>query len=122
MVAILIVVGAIGTFGFNFQIILPLVTKYVLVAGASTLALLTTSSGVGAVLAGLFAAYREKLRLRLLLGAATAFVLLLLFVGLSKTAVLTAILMFMIGFAGVLIMTTANTRLQLRVPGHMRSR
>jgi predicted MFS family arabinose efflux permease len=122
VVAILIVVGAIGTFGFNFQIILPLVTKYVLVAGASTLALLTTSSGVGAVLAGVFAAYREKLRLRLLLGAATAFVLLLLFVGLSKTAVLTATLMFMIGFAGVLIMTTANTRLQLRVPGHMRGR
>jgi MFS family permease len=28
----------------------------------------------------------------------------------------------MIGFAGVLFMTTANTRLQLSVPGHMRGR
>ncbi len=122
VVVILILVAAIGTFGFNFQIILPLVTKYVLGAGASTLALLTTSSGVGAVLAGLFVAYREKLRLRLLMGAAIAFVVLLAFVGLSRQGVITAVLMFMIGFAGVLFMTTANTRLQLRVPGHMRGR
>lgn len=122
VVAILIVVGAIGTFGFNFQIILPLVTKYVLDAGASTLALLTASSGVGSVLAGVFVAYREKLRLRLLMGAATAFIVLLVLVGLARQGVVTAILMFAIGFAGVLFMTTANTRLQLRVPGHMRGR
>jgi len=30
--------------------------------------------------------------------------------------------MFMVGFAGVLFMTTANTRLQLLVPGHIRGR
>jgi MFS family permease len=122
VVVILIVVGAIGTFGYNFQIILPLVTKYVLGAGASTLALLTTSSGVGAVLAGIFVAYREKLRLRTLMGAATAFVALLVLVGLSQWGAVTAVLMFLIGFAGILLMTTANTRLQLRVPGHLRGR
>jgi MFS family permease len=122
VVVILIVVGAIGTFGYNFQIVLPLVTKYVLGAGASTLALLTTASGVGAVVAGVLVAYREKLRMRLFFGAATAFVALLLLVGLSRWGGVTAVLMFLIGFAGIFVMTTANTRLQLRVPGHLRGR
>jgi MFS family permease len=31
-------------------------------------------------------------------------------------------LMFVVGLSGVLFMTTANTRLQLLVPGHMRGR
>lgn len=122
VVVILIVMGAIGAFGYNFQVLLPLVTKYVLSAGASTLALLTTSMGVGSVLAGVVVAYREKLSQRLLLGAASGFAVLLLFVGLSDRVAVTAVLMFMVGFAGVLFMTTANTRLQLLVPGHMRGR
>jgi MFS family permease len=122
VVVILIVMGTIGAFGYNFQTLLPLVTKYVLDAGASTLALLTTSMGVGSVVAGVIVAYREKLSLRLLLGAASGFVVLLLLVGLSDRAAVTSVLLFMIGFAGVLFMTTANTRLQLRVPGHMRGR
>ena len=58
----------------------------------------------------------------MLMGAATAFIVLLVLVGLARQGIVTAILMFAIGFAGVLFMTTANTRLQLRVPGHMRGR
>lgn len=122
VVVILIVMGAIGAFGYNFQTLLPLVTKYVLHAGASTLALLTTAMGVGSVLAGLVVAYRGKLGQRTLLGAAAAFCVLLFSVGLSNSRVLTAALLFVVGFVGVIFMTTANTRLQLLVPGHLRGR
>jgi MFS family permease len=122
VVVILIVMGAIGAFGYNFQTLLPLVTKYVLDSGATTLALLTTTMGVGSIVAGAVVAYRGRLSQRLLLAAAGGFVVLLALVGLSSQAGVTAVLLFMIGFAGVLFMTTANTRLQLSVPGHMRGR
>jgi MFS family permease len=122
VVVILIVMGTIGAFGLNFMTLLPLVTKYVLGSGASTLALLTTTMGIGSVVAGLVAAYRGKPSQRLLLGAAGIFVVLLLAVGLSGRLAVTAALVFLIGIVAVLFMTSANTRLQLGVPDHLRGR
>ncbi len=122
VVVILIVMGTIGAFGLNFMTLLPLVTKYILGLGASTLALLTTTMGVGSVVAGLVAAYRGKPSQRQLLWAASAFVILLLGVGLSDWRTVTTVLMFLIGFVAVLFMTSANTRLQLGVPDHLRGR
>lgn len=122
VVVILIVMGAIGTFGYNFQTLLPLVTKYLLDSGASSLALLTSSMGAGSVVAGLIVAYRGRPTQRLLLGAAACFAVLLFLVGLSGWRSLTMGLMFLVGVFGVLFMITANTRLQTLVPGHMRGR
>ncbi len=122
VVVILIIMGALGAFGYNFTTLTPLVTKYILDAGATTLALLTTSMGIGAVVAGLFVAYRGRPTQRLLLISASFFVVMLAAVGLSQWIPVTAALMFAMGVAGVLFMTTANTRLQLAVPGHMRGR
>ncbi|NLV71094.1 MAG: MFS transporter [Actinobacteria bacterium] len=122
VVVIFIVVGMIGAFGYNFQTLLPLVTKYILGAGASTLAAATTTMGAGSVVAGLLVAYRGKASMRMLLGAAGIFVVLLLVIGLSTWSALTMVLLFLSGFVGVLFMTTANTRLQLGVPDHLRGR
>jgi MFS family permease len=122
VVVILIVMGALGAFGYNFTTLTPLVTKYMLDAGPTILALLTTSMGIGAVVSGLFVAYRGRPTQRLLLVSAGIFVVMLAAVGLSRSIPLTAVLMFAMGFVGVLFMTTANTRLQLAVPGNMRGR
>jgi MFS family permease len=117
-----IVMTAVGAFGYNFQTTLPLVTKWVLSAGASTLALLFSSMGAGSVLAGLVAAYRGRPSQRLLLAAASCFVVLLALVGFSRWRAVTAALLFAAGFTGVLCMTAANTRLQLQVPWNLRGR
>jgi predicted MFS family arabinose efflux permease len=122
LVVIFIVMAALGAFGLNFQTLLPLVTKYVLYAGASTLALLTTSMGIGSVVTGLFVAYRGRPSQRLFLSSAACFVVLLLGAGLSRWTVLTAVLLFGTGIAAVLTMTTANTRLQLGSPRDLRGR
>jgi MFS family permease len=122
VVVILIVMGFLGAFGYNFQTLLPLVTKYVLQGGASTYALLTTTMGGGSVVAGLVVAFRGRPGQRLLLGSAAFFTALLAFVGLSQWAWLTAVLLFVSGFMGVLFMTSANTALQLGVPGDLRGR
>lgn len=122
VVVIFLVMGMIGAFGYNFQTLLPLVAKYLLAAGASTLAWLTTTMAAGSVVAGLVVAYRGRPTLRLLLGSAGAFVVLLVLMALSRWTAVTAALLFVSGFVGVLFMTTANTRLQLGVPGHLRGR
>ena len=122
VVVIFILVGFIGAFGYNFQTILPLVTKYVLHAGASTLAMLTTTMGAGSVVAGLAAAYWGQPGMKRLIGATCAFVGLLLLVGLSSWVAITLVLLFALGIVGVLFMTSANTRLQLTVPDYLRGR
>lgn len=119
---ILIVMAAIGTFGYNFQTMLPLLATYVLHSGATGLSLLLASMGIGSVVAGLIVAYREKATLRLLLVAAAVFTGVLFVVGVSRWQPFTAALVFLMGVTGVLFMTTASTRLQLIVPGHMRGR
>ena len=122
VVIILIVVGTMGAFGYNIQTLLPLVTKYILNMGASSLALLTTSMGIGSVMAGVFVAYRGRLTRGLLLGFSAVFAVLLALIGLSPWRLVTAGLLLLAGFAGVMFMTTANTRLQLQVPDHLRGR
>jgi MFS family permease len=122
VVLILIIMGALGAFGYNFMTMSPLVTKYVLSAGASTLALLTTAMGAGAVIGGLYVAYRGRPTRRRLHISSIWFVFMLAGTALSVWVGVTTALMFGMGFAGILFMTTANTRLQLSVPGHMRGR
>jgi MFS family permease len=122
VMVIFFVMAGLGGFGYNFQTLLPLVTKYVLYAGAPTLSLLYAVMGAGSVMAGLLAAYRGRPSQRVLLGSAACFVVLLALTGLSPWATATMALLFLCGFTGVLGMTAANTRLQLRVPGHLRGR
>ena len=114
--------GALGAFGYNFVTLTPLVTKYVLLAGEGTLGVLTSAMGIGAVVAGLFVAWRGRPTQRLLLISATFFVVMLAAVGVSPWMRVTTALMFGMGVSGTLFMTTANTRLQLGVPGNMRGR
>jgi predicted MFS family arabinose efflux permease len=122
VVLVLIVMGTLGAFGYNFMTLNPLLTKFVLHAGTGTLGLLTTSMGVGALLGGFLVAYRSRPTQRLLMVAATVFTLMLGITSVSRWTWVTIGLMFVMGWTGTLFMTTANTRLQLSVPGHMRGR
>ncbi len=119
---VLVVMAFMGTFGFNFQTIFPLVNEYVLHGGPAGLSLLLALTGVGSVVAGLIAAYRGKPSERRLLVSAALFTVLLFAVGLSRWQPVTAALSLLIGMASILFMTSANTRLQLVVAGEMRGR
>lgn len=122
LMVIVIVMSALGAFGYNFQTLMPLITKYTLGSGGATYALLTTTMGIGSVVAGLFVAYKSRPTLRLFLGSSAVFTILLMAIGLSQWTWLTAVLLFFIGVSAVLTMTTANTRLQLGSPGDLRGR
>jgi MFS family permease len=122
ILVILVVMGVVGTFGYNFQTMMPLINQYVLHGGATGLSLLLVLMGIGSLVAGLVVAYRGKPSQRLLLASAAVFTVILFVIGLSHWRPVTYVLAFLLGVSGILFMTSANTRLQLVVPGQMRGR
>jgi MFS family permease len=60
VVVVLIVMGFIGTFGYNFTVFLPLVAKFVLRTGALGFGSLLTAMGIGSLSAALVMAYLER--------------------------------------------------------------
>lgn len=119
---IMIVVAAIGTFGYNFSVTLPLIAGFVLTTDAAGFGALSAFLGIGSLAAGLTTAYARQVTLRRLLLAAAGFSVLLGAVALSPIFALSAVLLVALGFMGITFTTTANTLLQLTVPDALRGR
>lgn len=118
----LIMLAFIGTFGYNFTVILPLIAKYVLGIGALGFGGLTTAIGIGALTGALVIAYLNRPSERFLLWAASAFTLLLGLLALSANLTITVAVLLILGFASISYTATTNTRLQLSAPGPLRGR
>jgi len=118
----MILVGGIGTFGYNFSVTLPLIGGFLLHTDAAGYGVLGASLGVGSLLAALTNAYMRRVTLWRLLGAAAAFSLLLGAVALSSHYPTTTLLLLLLGFAGISFTTAANTLIQLRAPDELRGR
>lgn len=119
---IIALMGTLGTFGYNFTVLLPLIARFVLNTGALGLGILTAAMGAGSLLAALWVAYRRKVSRRMLLGGAGAFSVLLMLVGFSGNYVLTVGLLVLLGIASIIFSSTANTALQMIVPNELRGR
>ncbi|HEX6290261.1 MAG TPA: MFS transporter [Herpetosiphonaceae bacterium] len=119
---IMLIVAAIGTFGYNFSVVLPLLAGFVLHTDAPGFGNLSAFLGLGSLLAALTTAYTRQVTARRLLLGSSAFSLLLALVALSTNFALSAALLVALGFAGITFATTANTLLQLAVPDELRGR
>jgi len=119
---IMIIVAAIGTFGYNFSVVLPLVAGFVLNTDAKGFGYLSAFLGIGSLVAAVAMAYTKQVTLRRLVLGATAFSLLLGAVAFSTNYYVTALLLVALGFSGVQFTTVSNTLLQLSVPDDMRGR
>ncbi|MGW7007573.1 MFS transporter [Streptomyces sp. NPDC054933] len=118
----IVLVGFIGTFGFNFPIWLSAFAHGVFHAGAGTYGLFNTAMAVGSVAGALLAARRTATRLRMLVGAAVVFGVLEMVAALSPSMYLFAALLVVIGVFGITINTTANSSVQLATDPAMRGR
>jgi len=119
---ILILVAAIGTFGYNFTVVLPLLARNVLDVGSVGFGAMTSAIGLGSLVAALaLASLRQASRPTLLIGAA-AFAVLLAAVAASQWYVLTLVLLSALGAAGIAFTATANSSLQVTAPDHLRGR
>nr|WP_245737987.1 MFS transporter [Streptomyces sparsogenes] len=118
----IVLVGFIGTFGFNFPIWLSAFADGVFHAGPGTYGLLNTLIAVGSVTGALLAARRTATRQRLLIGAALMFGLLEIAAALAPEFWLFAALMVPIGIFSLTFNVTANSNVQLATDPAMRGR
>jgi MFS family permease len=118
----LILVGTLGTFGYNFTTILPLLARYVLHAGVLGLGMLTSALGAGSLIAALGVASARRTSQRVLLIAAALFAALLVLVGLSTWLPVTLALLVALGVASIVFSAGANTSLQRKAPNELRGR
>jgi MFS family permease len=118
----IVLVGFIGTFGFNFPIWLSAFADDVFDAGPGTYGLLNSLIAVGSVTGALLAARRTATRQRVLVGAALMFGLLEVAAALAPAFWLFAALMVPIGIFSLTFNVTANSSVQLATDPAMRGR
>ncbi|MGX9891343.1 MFS transporter [Streptomyces sp. NPDC002276] len=118
----IVLVGFIGTFGFNFPVWLSAYADDIFHAGAGAYSLFNTLMAAGSLIGALLAARRGTTRLRILIAAAAAFGLLEIVAAVAPSYWLFALLMVPIGIAGLTVNVTANTAVQMGTDPAMRGR
>ncbi|MEV6178007.1 MFS transporter [Streptomyces sp. NPDC052015] len=118
----IVLVGFIGTFGFNFPVYLSAFADDVFHAGAGSYSLFNTLMAVGSLVGALLAARRGTSRMRVLIAAAAVFGLVELVAAVAPSLWLFALLMIPIGMFGMTVNVTANTSIQMGTDPAMRGR
>ncbi|MFF1838324.1 MFS transporter [Streptomyces sp. NPDC058231] len=118
----IVLVGFIGTFGFNFPIWLTAFADEVFHGGAGMYSFFNILMAAGSLAGALLAARRRSSRLRMLVAAATAFGLLEIVASVSPSVWLFAALLLPIGMIGLTTNISANTSVQMAADPAMRGR
>jgi MFS family permease len=118
----LALMALVGTFGFNFQVVLPLLAKFSFEGGASTYAVLVSAMGVGSIAGALVNGAHGRTGPRLIAGGALAFGVAALLAAAMPTLALEIPVLALLGAASVTFAATINSTLQLAVSPEMRGR
>ncbi|CAM5430629.1 MFS transporter [Streptomyces tanashiensis] len=118
----IVLVGFVGTFGFNFPIWLTAFSGDVFHVGAGAYGFLNTLMAAGSLVGALAAARRGSTRLRMLVIAAAVFGVLEIAAALSPAFWLFALLLVPIGMIGLTVNITANSAVQMATDPAMRGR
>ena len=122
MLFVVILMAAIGCFGYNFQTILPLIAQYVLHADAASFGLLTSAMAIGSVGSALLMASRGNVsRKRIFIGA-IGFSLLLFAVPFASNWLVLIPLLIALGAFSIMFGSSANVHLQTVTPPALRGR
>lgn len=118
----LALMGLVGTLGFNFQVVLPLLAKFSFESGAMTYATLVSAMAVGSIVGALVNGHRGRTGPRLIAGGALAFGLTALLAAAMPSLALEVLMLALLGAAAVTFAATINSTLQLAVSPEMRGR
>lgn len=118
----LAMMAVVGTLGFNFLAILPLLARFSFDGGPATYAALVSAMGVGAVLGGLIAGARSSATPALLVGSALAFGIFALLAAAAPTVPLEILALVPLGGAAVTLAVGISSSLQLTAAPSMRGR
>lgn len=118
----LALMALVGTLGFNFQVVLPLLAKFSFDAGAMTYATLVSAMAVGSIAGALVNGHRGRTGPRLIAGGALAFGLSALLAAAMPSLAFEVPMLALLGAAAVTFAATINSTLQLAVSPEMRGR
>ncbi len=118
----LALMALVGTLGFNFQVVLPLLAKFSFESGAMTYAVLVSAMAVGSIAGALVNGHRGRTGPRLIAGGALAFGVAALWAALMPSLAFEVPALMLLGAAAVTFAATINSTLQLAVSPEMRGR
>jgi MFS family permease len=118
----LALMAIVGTFGFNFQVILPLLARFSFDGGAGVYAALVSAMAVGSVAGALITGSHGRTGPRLIAAAALTFGAAALLAAAAPGLVVEVAALFVLGAASVTFAATINSSLQLAVAPQMRGR
>ena len=114
--------AVVGLLGFNWQVAVPLLARFVLHRSVTGFGDLMAAIGAGSLLAAVaLARDRRATEGRLTVGG-VALGGVLVALGFSRSYPVSLVLLGLGGIAGIVTSITANTRLQLLTPDHLRGR
>ena len=112
----------VGTFGLNFQVILPLLARFSFDGGAGVYATLVAAMGAGSVIGALATGAHGRTDARLITGAALSFGVLAGLAALMPSIALEVPMVALLGASAVTFAAAINSSLQLAVEPEMRGR
>ena len=118
----LALMALVGTFGLNFQVILPLLARFSFDGGPSTYAVLVAAMGAGSVIGALVTGAHGRTDSRLIAGAALSFGILAAIAASMPSIALEVPAVAMLGASAVTFAAAINSSLQLAVEPEMRGR
>jgi MFS family permease len=118
----LALMALVGTLGFNFQVILPLLAKFSFEGGAVAYAVLVSSMAVGSIAGALVNGAHGRTGPRLIAGGALAFGISALLSAAMPSLAFEIPALALLGAAAVTFAATINSTLQLAVSPEMRGR
>ena len=122
LIAVLVMLFLLGTFGFNFAIYISTMSVTVFHGNASQYGLLTSAMAAGTMSGALLSASRSSPGMVLMAGAAAAFGVTLAVAAVMPSPMLFALVLFFVGLAALTFMTASNSMMQLTTERAMRGR
>lgn len=119
---VLILVAFIGTFGYNFSVVIPLLGGFVLNTDAAGFGLLSAALGIGSLLGAVSTAVTRKVTIGRLIAGAAGFSVFFGLLAVNSNMTLAMLLLAIVGFFGVMFSTNGSSLIQITVPDHLRGR
>jgi len=120
---VIAVVAVVGTFAYNFTVTLPELTRTTFhQSSATAYGILVAAMGLGAVVGGLYVAWRSRPTVHFLAVIGTSFGVAATVVALSPTLLVAQVAAIPMGACSIMFIATANATLQMNSAEAMRGR